>query len=197
MNEQLKQRLVGAAVLVLLAVIFIPIILDRPSEPEVRIEHPKLPPRSETEFSSRVVPLSEPETTLVESERKRRVAAPAKPAEPSEPPAAAAESPAMEVKTAPAPAPEPEPKVPPAESGPTAWAIQLGSFSSAQNASALRDRLRKMGYVAFIETARVDGKEITRVFVGPELARERAGELVKKLKAETDLEGMIVQYPGS
>lgn len=193
MNEQLKQRLVGAAVLVLLAVIFIPMILDRPSEPEVRIEHPKLPPRSETEFSSRVVPLSEPETTLVETERKRRAAA--RPAEPSEPPAAAAESPAMEVKTAPAPAPEP--KVPPAESGPTAWAIQLGSFSSAQNASALRDRLRKMGYVAFIETARVDGKEITRVFVGPELARERAGELVKKLKAETDLKGMIVQYPGS
>ncbi|MDH3412837.1 MAG: sporulation protein, partial [Gammaproteobacteria bacterium] len=32
MDERLKQRLVGAAVLVLLAVIFIPMILNRPGE---------------------------------------------------------------------------------------------------------------------------------------------------------------------
>lgn len=62
---------------------------------------------------------------------------------------------------------------------------------------ALRDSLKKKGYVAFIETARVGDKEITRVFVGPELARERAEELVKKLQADTELKGMVVQYPGS
>lgn len=201
MDEPLKQRLVGAAVLVLLAVIFIPMILDRPSEPEVRIEHPTLPARSEDEFSSRIVPLTEPKTPLASAEARRQVvpesepARPAAPAEPPKPVTAAARPPATEKKSVPVPAPEPE--APKAESAPAAWAIQLGSFSSAENAVALRDKLKKMGYVAFIETARVDGKEITRVFVGPELARERAGELVKKLQAETDLKGMVVQYPES
>ncbi len=202
MDEQLKQRLVGAAVLVLLAVIFIPMILDRPPEPEVRIEHPTLPARAEPEFSSRIVPLTEPRTPLVEAEPKRQVVTesespkPAEPVAPSGAVTAEAKPPAMDEKPAPAPAPQPKaPKK--AEPPPAAWAIQLGSFSSAKNAIELRDKLKKMGYVAFIETARVDGKEITRVFVGPELAKERAGELVKKLQAETDLNGMIVQYPGS
>ncbi len=201
MDEQLKQRLVGAAVLVLLAVIFVPMILDRPPEPEVRIEHPTLPPSAETDFSSRIVPLTEPQTPLVEAEPKpevvpkREPAAPASPVEPSGTVTAAAKAPATENK--PAPKPAPEPKAPKVEGAPTAWAIQLGSFSSAKNAMALRDKLKKLGYVAFIETARVDGKEITRVFVGPELAKERAGELVKKLQADTDLKGMVVQYPES
>ena len=204
MDERLKQRLVGAAVLVLLAVIFIPMILNPSSEPSVRIEHPTLPPRSDTDFSSRIIPLTEPETSLVDAERRRQPAPPPPPAEPVEPEepevtvTAAVKVP--EVKKPPAPAaPEPAPPPPAAtdKSAPTAWAIQLGSFSSAKNAMALRDRLRKKGYVAFIESAKVNGKEITRVFVGPYLARKRAEELVKKLQAETELKGMVVQYPGS
>jgi DedD protein len=200
MDEQLKQRLVGAAVLVLLAVIFIPMILDRPSEPEVRIEHPTLPAREETDFSSRIVPLTEPQTPQVEAESERRAvpenepAKPAPPAVPSETVAAASKAPTAEK---PIPVPSPEGSAAKVESAPNAWAIQLGSFSSADNAVALRDRLKKMGYVAFIEALRVDGKEITRVYVGPELSRERAGELVKKLQADTKLKGMVVQYPES
>ena len=201
MDEQLKQRLVGAAVLVLLAVIFVPMVLDRPPEPEVRIEHPTLPPRDETDFSSRIVPMTELQAPPAEVEPKRELvpeSEPAAPPLPVEPPGtltAAAKAPATENK--PAPAPAAEPKAPKVGVAPTAWAIQMGSFSSANNAIALRDKLKKLGYVAFIETARVDGKEITRVFVGPELARERAGELVKKLQADTDLKGMVVQYPES
>ena len=200
MDEQLKQRLVGAAVLVLLAVIFIPMILDRPPGPEVRVEHPTLPPRNETDFSSRIVPLSEPQTLLVDAETERRAvpeiepAKPAPPAEPSNTVSAAAKA-STDEKSVPAPAPETnKAKV---ESAPHGWAIQLGSFSSAENAVALREKLKKMGYVAFIEAARLDGKEVTRVFVGPELSRERAGELVRKLQADSELKGMVVQYPES
>lgn len=198
MDEQLKQRLVGAAVLVLLAVIFVPMILDRPSERVVRIEHPPLPPRSETEFNSRIIPLSGPETSLVEAERKRKTAAVSKRAEPKAPGAEPAPVPAEPVsKKQTIQSSPPLPEKAPSSDATAAWAVQLGSFSSAENASALRDKLRQKGYVAFIETAVVDGKEITRVFVGPELSPERAGELVKKLQAETELKGMVVQYPGS
>ena len=203
MDERLKQRLVGAAVLVLVAVIFIPMILDPSSEPSVRIEHPVLPPESETNFSSRIIPLTEPQTPLVEAERRRQPAPPPPPAEPVEPEepeatvTAAVKSPEVKKEAPPAPEPAPPPAAPTEKSAPTAWAIQLGSFSSAKNAMALRDRLREKGYVAFIESAKVNGKEITRVFVGPDLARKRAEELVKKLHAETELKGMVVQYPGS
>lgn len=207
MDERLKQRLVGAAVLVLLAVIFVPMVLDRPSDTEVRIEHPQLPPGPDADFSSRIVPLTEPKTPLLQATPRSRAAPlidPPKPAEPAEPEksvAAAASMPAVEAKPAPAPEspsqPEPVAKASKVEQAPSAWAIQLGSFSSAKNAVALREKLTKLGYVAFIETAEVQGKEITRVFVGPELAKERAGELVKKLQAETKLKGMIVQYPES
>jgi DedD protein len=202
MDELLKQRLVGAAVLVLLAVIFIPMILDRSPEREVRIEHPTLPARAEPEFSSRIVPLAEPRTPLVESEPGRQIVPESKPPKPavrgssSSALTAEAKPPATGEKPAPAPAPQPK-ATKEAEPPPAAWAIQLGSFSSAKNAIELRDKLKKMGYVAFIETAQVDGKEITRVFVGPELTKERAEELVKKLRAEIDLNGIIVQYPGS
>lgn len=200
MDERFKQRLVGAAVLVLLGVIFIPMILDRPPEPEVIVEHPKLPSRAELDFSSRIVPLSEPRTSLVETDRRRVVVEesliPEKPEEPTadepEKITAIVETPSQDKQPAAAPAEPPKAQAPP-----TGWAIQLGSFSSAENAMALRDQLKDKGYVAFIETARVGGKDITRVFVGPELAKERAGELVKKLQAETKLKGMVVQYPGS
>lgn len=197
MNEQLKQRLVGAAVLVLLAVIFVPMILDRPSEPEVRIQHPILPLKPETEFTSRIVPLSEPAPSPIETESITGALVESEPAQPTEPVETKEDLAAADSEAEPDAPPEPAPKTAEVAPAPAAWAIQLGSFSSPKNAMELRDKLKKKGYIAFIETARVGGKEITRVFVGPELAKERAGELVKKLQTETELKGMIVQYPGS
>lgn len=195
MNEQLKQRLVGAAVLVLLAVIFIPVILDRPPEPAPRIERPAPPPKKPAEeFSSRIVPLDAPRTPMVEAERKRKQAAVPEPApQPAAPPRQPEPAPEPETAAAPPPPPEPEP----AEAGPGGWAVQLGSFSSEKNAIALRDELKQKGYAVFLEKARTDSGDITRVMVGPELERKRAAELKTKLRAETDLEGLVVQYPGS
>ena len=59
MEEGLKQRLVGAAVLVLLAVIFVPMLLDSGSEPgEVGLDLGP-PPNGESGFSSRIIPVEE------------------------------------------------------------------------------------------------------------------------------------------
>ena len=60
MDEGLKQRLVGAVVLVLLAVIFIPMLFDSSPEPERADVDPGTSPGGEGEFSSRIVPLEEP-----------------------------------------------------------------------------------------------------------------------------------------
>ena len=68
MEQGLKERLVGAAVLVILAVVFIPMLLDERQEDEIVITETNIPPKpdiipvppADTDFSSSIVPL-EPE----------------------------------------------------------------------------------------------------------------------------------------
>ena len=59
MEEGLKQRLVGAAVLVLLAVIFIPMLLESGSEPGEAGLDLGPPPNGESGFSSRIIAVEE------------------------------------------------------------------------------------------------------------------------------------------
>ena len=58
MEQKLKERLVGAAVLVAIAVIFIPIIFTESPETEV-ISGSNIPEKPETNFNSRIVPVIE------------------------------------------------------------------------------------------------------------------------------------------
>jgi len=59
MERRLKERLIGAAVLALAAVIFIPMILDNTSRRDGAITETNIPKRPEEDFSSRVVPAQE------------------------------------------------------------------------------------------------------------------------------------------
>ncbi len=194
MDEQLKQRLVGAAVLVAIAVVFIPMLL-RPSPPEdSSVAAPSLPQRPG--FSSSVVPVDQAGEAGATAGEVR--------AEPVRPVAAAPEpAPAPERAAAPAPAPEPAPGRPPAPApAPTAkappvakgeWVIQLGSFSNSRNASALAERLRAKGYPAFTRPADSARGPVTRVYVGPSPSREAAGKVVERLRRETNLRGIVVR----
>ncbi len=67
MDEGLKQRLVGAAVLVLLAVIFVPMLLESGREPGGIESAPQTPSSSQSAFSSRVIPIDEPAEATPES----------------------------------------------------------------------------------------------------------------------------------
>lgn len=58
MERQRKERLVGAAVLIMLAVIFIPMVLDDSVQPDSGITGTNIPARPEGEFESRVIPLT-------------------------------------------------------------------------------------------------------------------------------------------
>ena len=59
MQQRLKERLIGAAVLLMLAVIFIPMILDNSSHSDLTIDVTNIPEKPEGSFSSRIVPLQE------------------------------------------------------------------------------------------------------------------------------------------
>jgi DedD protein len=78
---------------------------------------------------------------------------------------------------------------------PSAWVVQVGSFSSQENARVLRDQLRAKGYKAvFMDRDMIDGKPVLRVRIGPELERTRSEQVREKLAREMKLDGVVVSY---
>ncbi len=191
MEQQLKQRLVGAAVLLGMAVLFIPMLLNNSGQPESGLDKVDIPARPEG-FSSRIVPLDPVEATdqsattnsLADRADDTSAATDSLPLEPM---------PAEPEKTDNRQVPVTDKS--PVHVGITAWAVQLGSFASEENARALEQRLLKQGYTAFVETIEDSKKRVFRVRIGPELLKSAASKLVEQLETETSLKGIVVRYP--
>ena len=73
------------------------------------------------------------------------------------------------------------------------FTVQVASFSDVANAQALVARLRDAGYSAYHREVRQDGNTWQRVFVGPEIKRERAEALRQRLADDKAfaLEGLV------
>lgn len=196
MEQKLKERLVGAAVLVAIAVIFIPIILTDSQETE-SISGSNIPEKPETNFNSRIIPVIEnDEKALLNTIESRNVG--------SEENQNKNEQDIVAEKvvsdndkiaddiSAKKEAIEDEVKV---DVGLSAWIVQLGSFTDEDNAQSLNEKLRKAGYPAFVEPLKKNGKISYRVRVGPEIKRSEADLLLKNLKDKMNLDGIVVTYP--
>ncbi|MGR6874070.1 SPOR domain-containing protein [Pseudomonas sp. HK3] len=72
------------------------------------------------------------------------------------------------------------------------WHIQVGSFAKAKNAFELRDKLRKAGYVAF-EAVSNDGA-YTRVFVGPSTQKQQLEAQMLAIKQTFKIQGQLVVF---
>jgi len=187
MEQKLKERLVGAAVLVAIAVIFIPIIFTDSPETEV-ISGSNIPVKPETNFNSRIVP-------VIESDDKDSSAPIAQKDDGliieqkvvAEKVISAKETNAEKISKT-----EIDVK---ATVGVSAWIVQLGSFTDEDNAQSLNKKLREAGYPAFVEPLKRNGKTSYRVRVGPEIKRSEADKLLKKLKEKMKLDGIVVSYP--
>ena len=87
----------------------------------------------------------------------------------------------------------------PAESAPVStpsdplvrWVVQVGSFGSANSAEALVAQLRLSGLTAFSEKVSSAGKTAYKVRIGPEIDRDKAAELARKVKADHGLDGFV------
>ncbi len=207
-DSRLKQRLVGASVLVALAVIFIPMMLGGDGSHEQLIATDAIPTPPADGRRTVEIPLQEPPprpvrkpvTTVVVDEYTGELPdnfAPAAPEPPKQQIAAAA---------APSSAPAPVSPQPPARSETAsrkpegvagdieAWVVQLGSFSERANAMALRDRVRGGKYAAFVEAVATPQGTIYRVRVGPERTRARAEALQERLRKAFNLNGMVFPH---
>ncbi|MEM7255825.1 MAG: SPOR domain-containing protein [Pseudomonadota bacterium] len=171
-DEQLLARLIGAAVLLAIAVIVLPFVLDGAGSQREYEYAESLPvepakPRLEKSFSSRQ---PQPEPPRV----KDVPIVTTQPPPVFESPAVAQPEPAVKAVSQPA-APVTPPVTAPAESAsslvsrqiPLGYNIQVASFVREANAQKLLDRLSGQDLPAFLN--RVEGKKqpILRVFVGP------------------------------
>jgi len=70
------------------------------------------------------------------------------------------------------------------------WTLQIASFKSRSNASALVKKLQAANYPAYTITT----KTLFKVYVGPEIKRTRSESLKKEIKKKFSLDGFIVKY---
>ena len=203
MNELLKQRLVGAVVLIALAVIFVPMIFETPETGRGTLGN-ALPTQPEREMRDRIQPIElppppEPVPDVVQVEESVATAAielveespplpvvqdhepkPVKAEQPKQP-----ERPRQPEKLAPD-------SVKPSLSG---WVVQVASVQNKDNALALKDRLRSLGFDSFVEQVKTSKGLLFRVRVGPELQRSNAEQLRADLAEKSALKGIVLQYP--
>ena len=207
MDRVLLKRLLGAGVLVALAVIVLPFILqgegykaslktdipvrpqppqpldtsmvEPPAEVRERLQPPPpLPVRELPPDAPEGVAEKAPESTGGTGEAGAAVVLPL-------------QTPAV---SEPRPAAEPaQPVEPPRPSDLGPWMIQLGSFSAESNALNLRGQVRRAGFPCEIEKITIEGRTVWRVRAGPFPGRVEADAALKRLQGGLNLGGMVMQ----
>jgi len=186
LDKGLKQRMVGALVLLALAVIFLPMLLSREDESQrVQVDAPAMPVAPEMP-NIELQPVAVPEPQLLPDEPVEADAV--QPLESIE--TAAVETPAVAPVPAAPVAPPATPSKLDANSLPISWSVQLASLSSGDGAQKLQKTLRTQGYNAYIRS--VDG--MNRVFVGPLIERAEADRLRDQLNRQHKLNGFVVRF---
>ena len=196
MHLRTRQRVIGLLLLLLLAAILAPLVLRTPEQvrlaldmsiPEApRISEPEIAPVvSEEEQAATDRQIDEEQQQVAAAEPEPRVAPPVVEEEPS---ANGEPSADEEPSEAPQPAAQDTPQ--------PGFTVQVASFSDVANAQALVARLRGAGYSAYHREVRQDGNTWQRVFVGPEIKRERAEALRQRLADDKAfaLEGLVRSF---
>ena len=207
MDSALKQRLIGAAVLIALAVIFVPMFLgNAPPQPQnttLNLDIPKAPDR---DFQTRTLPVAGTESAAAPTANPDKVvtvdthatpvadarpedSAPTRPVETAKPVPAKIETP----KPVPAQAEATVP-VAPAAAAEGRFAVHLGVYADRGHADALVSTLKKRGFAAYDEATDYQGKTMQRVRVGPYADRAAAETARLKIKqAEPKVPSSVVE----
>lgn len=185
-RKRARRRLIGAIALVLVAVVVLPMVLDQEPRPVSEPIDIRIPPKEgapelkHPAEPSKAAEGSKPAPLPVPAEQPRAGMSPA-----------AAEPAAKEAPAVPASAgAKPTPGTPSTATPSDAYVVQVGAFSSAENAKQLKDKLSSNGIQAYTETvATAQGNQI-RVRVGPFPTREAAEQTLEKVK-KLGLNGIV------
>jgi len=196
MERALKERIIGAVVLVVFVVLVVPVFLDGPPEDGEIVSERVMLPGQEDQKNQTVVldrnrtqpvpAATAPAAAPVRQEPARQEPVQEEPVREEPKPDVVPDKPVEE------PAPKPAPQ--PAASTTGMWAVQLGSFSNKENAEKLAANLRKQGYAAFLSQLTTENGQLHRVRIGPQKDRESAEEMAKRL-AKVGQKGQVVPHP--
>lgn len=217
MDRALKERVIGAVVLVVIAVLVVPVFLNGPStDAEIVSEPVTLPGQDGQSRKRQTIVLERDRDQPVPTSARQGTAAPAaaapsasdeatKKVSTSEQraeaePETVAETPPGKKPASASPreesaAPASAARTPPdSESTTGMWAVQLGSFSNKSNAERLAADLRDKGYAAFLSQLRTASGELHRVRIGPQKDRDSAEVVAAKLLKDGQ-KGQVVPHP--
>src|ERR1700691_1409608 len=206
MDRRVKERLVGASILVVLIVLIVPELLSGPAPAPVG---PRPPVSAQEPVRNVTVDLATAKAPALElamdpAATPGAVAASAAagtgamvPSPAAGPPTTAGPSASSSPSSTAAPrAPSPEPleSAAPAPTTPAAtavakpaaahgWAVQLGSFASRANADKLARQVKEQGFSVFVLPGGSGGAQRYRVRIGPLADRTAATQTEAKLKA--------------
>ncbi|MEH6557098.1 MAG: SPOR domain-containing protein [Oceanicoccus sp.] len=175
MNDGFKQRLVGAIVLLSLALILWPVIFSdsRPGIDQVS----QIPPTPA--FKKYTVP------ELVRPQDIEPIAKPVEQNTGVDPDAVMAET--SSKKTTARPVLDP--------SGlPEAWVLQVASFSLQKNADELKQSLQGKGYKAYTLTVGSGDSLSTRVYIGPRFRKDAFNTDKVTIEKEFSVKSIIVRF---
>jgi len=190
LDTALKQRLIGAAVLVALAVIFLPMLVKGPAPDSGVSDVPlKMPGAPGGEMETRELPLAAPG----EVPKGGAVGMDATPVDRPQPAAAATDAgaapPADPSATPPADAAQ---ALPPTAAGGD-YAVHFGAYATQKGADQVVALAKNAGLPAYSETTTVNGKSAFRVRIGPYANRAEAESVrLKALEVRSDVPVRVV-----
>lgn len=219
--DGLKQRIIGALVLISLAVIFVPMLFDEPHSERTSssIRIPEEPPFPEVEAPLADIPETPayrieeidasdevPEEPVYEESREvteegmlQRSAPATADADPSQESTQPAEPTSNSAQLADPVTDDGQPPTPANEAESAeftrslegAWVVQLGSFGSSENARRLREKVREKGYSSHLQEITRGDNQLTRVFSGPFAEKAEAERAKQALDKAFGLNSLV------
>jgi len=205
LKKRARRRLVGAAALALLAVIVLPMVMDREPRPPSQDIQVRIPSQDSTGLAAKVLPGKPVATPMPAPEPKPVVVAvaeqkPEAQAKPEPVPTIAVAAPAVAKAASPTPPPVkssvPEKKtattaIPaakiavdakPASEASAQWVVQLGAYKEAGNVKLLLAKLKGVGVPAYTEKFDSPQGARTRVRAGPFASQDAAEKARSRIK---------------
>lgn len=207
MSAGFKHRLLGATILILVGIIFLPDLLDGekqvvkddfkviPDRPEFKgVQQPEPFDQAAFDNASSVAAAKQVSEDALDEQTLPGTAATERDPDtlPSQDYAQVTLDGKSPVTTTNGPANVAEPEADKDIAG-NAWVVRVGSFSNPQNANALVAKLRQQGFVTFTRNiTNSNGQKLTSVMVGPELRKERLEQQVEQLQELTGIARLVV-----
>src|SRR5581483_3864258 len=179
-----KHRIIGAIVVVALAVIFVPMILSQREAPS-EAPAPANAPSGQTTEENKVAITRVPPPPPALTDPVKPIPAVSAPPAPEPAKTAAAES-----KPAAPAAKSPAPTAP--SSG---WVVQVGTFSNTANAARLEQKLRADGQPVRAEHVQLDSGKAVRLRVGPYRDRASAVKAQEHIQKDVGVKGVVLAFP--